>query len=199
MIFLTALENNLLFLQNYEVAYRWLLRQNIKQDNQDQKHKGRKFNFSIERDRSLEHIYPKSKIGHKNEEGKCLNWEDKELDEKHLSDIKLWREDMVWTNPVTKQEHHGTEHCIGNLVLLYKRDNSKFNDADFRQKNEYFFTDLDDEAFESRHLIHTTMIFSDVRWEDWNREQVARRKAEEIEEFKKEYPEINDTNNEYVN
>ena len=199
MAFLTALENNLLFLQNYEVAYRWLLRQNIKQDNQDQKHKGRKFNFSIERDRSLEHIYPKSKIGHKNEEGKCLNWEDKELDEKHLSDIKLWREDMVWTDPVTKQEHHGTEHCIGNLVLLYKRDNSKFNDADFRQKNEYFFTDLDDDAFESRHLIHTTMIFSDVRWEDWNHEQIARRKEEEIEEFKKEYPELNDMNNEYVN
>lgn len=164
--FLTALESNLLFLQNYEVAYRWLIRQNIRQDNQinskDQKCKGRKFNFNIERDRSLEHIYPKSKIGHKSDDGEALGWKDEKLDSKHLSDIKLWREDMAWTCPEDNHVYHGSEHCIGNLVLLYKRDNSKFNDADFRQKNYYFFRDLDDEAFESRHLIHTTMIFSDV-------------------------------------
>ncbi len=189
--FLSALENNLLFMQNYEIAYRWLLRQNIKQDNQDQKRKGRKFNFNIERDRSLEHIYPKSKIGHKNDQGIALNWNDEKLDKKHLSEIKLWREDIEWLHPKDKHLYHGTEHCIGNLVLLYKRDNSKFNDADFSQKNQYFFTDLDDEAFESRHLIHTTMVFSDVRWENWNKEQIPRKKYEEIEEFKKEYPELN--------
>ena len=127
--FLTALESNLLFLQNYEVAYRWLIRQNIRQDNQinskDQKCKGRK------------HIYPKSKIGHKSDEGESLGWNDEILDSKHLSDIKLWREDMTWTCPEDSHVYHGSEHCIGNLVLLYKRDNSKFNDADFRQKNYY--------------------------------------------------------------
>ena len=201
-IFLNALESNLLFLENYEVAYRWLLRQNIKQDNQDQKRKGRKFNFNIERDRSLEHIYPKSKIGHRNDENKALGWDDKELDEKHLSEIMLWREDMEWVCPDDKHVYHGSEHCIGNLVLLYKRDNSKFNDADFRQKNHYFFRDMDDDAFESRHLIHTTMIFSDVSWEDentgsaWNKEQVPHRKYEEIKCFKEEYPELNDLSNE---
>lgn len=201
-VFLTELEGNLLFLQNYEVAYRWLLRQNIKQDNQDQKRRGRKFNFNIERDRSLEHIYPKSKIGHRNEDGVALGWDDKALDATHLAEIKLWREDMKWTNPQNNHVYHGSEHCIGNLVLLYRRDNSKFNDADFRQKNHYFFCDLDDDAFESRHLIHTTMVFSNVCWEDqstnspWNKEQVSRRKHDEIEDFKKDYPELNDLNNE---
>ncbi len=200
--FLTALESDLLFVQDYEVAYRWLLRQNIKQDNQLQKQKGRKFNFNIERDRSLEHIYPKSKIGHRNDEGKALGWNDKELDKKHLDDIKLWREEMEWTCPYDKHVYHGFEHSIGNLVLLYRRDNSKFNDADFRQKNNYFFRDLDDDAFESRHLIHTTMIFSDVSWEDectgsaWNKEQVPRRKYEELKCFNEEYPELNEKNNE---
>lgn len=206
--FLTALESNLLFIQNYEVAYKWLLRQNIKQDNQikqdnkDQKCKGRKFNFNIEPARSLEHIYPKSKIGHKSDDGESLGWNDEKLDSKHLSEIKLWREDMTWTCPEDNHVYHGSEHCIGNLVLLYKRDNSKFNDADFKQKNHYFFRDLDDEAFESRHLIHTTMIFSDVSWEDkntgsaWNKEQVPHRKYEELKCFYEEYPELNVINNE---
>lgn len=200
--FLIALEGDLLFLQNYEVAYRWLLRQNIKQDNQVQKRKGRKFNFNIERDRSLEHIYPKSKIGHRNEDGIALGSDDKVLDATHLAGIKLWREDMKWTCPQDNHIYHGSEHCIGNLVLLYRRDNSKFNNADFRQKNQYFFCDLDDDAFESRHLIHTTMVFSNVCWEDqstnspWNKEQVSHRKYDEIEDFKKDYPELNDLNNE---
>lgn len=194
--FLNALESNTLFLQNYEVAYRWLIRENIKQDNQDKKHKGRKFNFNIERERSLEHIYPKSKVGHKNDQKINLGWDDKELDAKHLAEIKLWREEMVWKCPKDNHVYHGSEHCIGNLVLLYKRDNSKFNDFDFEQKNHFFFQDMSDEGFESRHLIHTTMIFSDVRWEGWNKEQIPRKKYEEIEEFKKEYPELNVLNNE---
>ena len=193
MDFLSSLGSKLLFKENYEVAYRWLVMQNIKQDNV---HDGRKFNFEIERDRSLEHIYPKSKIGHKNDEGKSLDWDDKELDERHLKAIKLWREDMEWECHKDKHVYHGTEHCIGNLVLLYKRDNSKFNDADFGQKNRLFFTEMDDMAFRSRHLIHTTMIFSDIRWEDWSKEQVPRRKYEEIEEFKKEFPELNNSGNE---
>lgn len=191
--FLSILESNNLFNENYEEAYRWLIRQNIKEDN---RFDGRRFIFEIERARSLEHIYPKSKIGHKNDEGKNLDYKDVELDAKHLNEIKLWREDMKWECPDDHHVYYGTEHCIGNLVLLYKRDNSKFNDADYRQKNQLFFTEMDDLAFKSRHLIHTTMVFSDIRWENWNKEQIPRRKHEEIEEFKKEYPELNDSSNE---
>lgn len=191
--FRSKLESNSLFRDNYEVAYRWLLRQNIKEDNRFQTKGGRRFDFSIERDRSLEHIYPKSKIGHKGNNNMELDWEDRELDEKHREQIKLWREDMKWTN--NNHVYDGSEHCIGNLVLLYKRDNSKFNDADFEKKNEYFFTDFDDDGLKSRHLIHSTMIFSNTKWNNWNPEQIPRRKQEEIECFLKEYPEPNNYDN----
>ena len=187
--FLEELQSNLLFKCHYETAYRWLIRQNIKQDNL---HDGRKFNFDIERDRSLEHVYPKSKIGHKSEDGVILDWDDKPLDSSKTREIKLWRENMTWECEEDSQKYCGSEHCIGNLVLLYKRDNSKFSDVDFEQKNSYFFTDQDDDAFKSRHLIHSTMVFSDVMWNGWNNEQICRRKQKEISEFKKEYLEINE-------
>lgn len=192
--FLNTLSSNNLFIENYEVAFRWLLSQNIKQDN---KHEGRRFDFNIERNRSIEHIYPKSKIGHLSDSGKKLDYNGEELDEKHLEKIQLWREEMRWVCPEDKVEHSGSEHCIGNLVLLYKRDNSMFNDADFQEKNLLFFTVNDnDDAFKSRHLIHTTMVFSDVRWNDWNKEQIPRQKFEAIKEFKNEYPELNTLSNE---
>ena len=187
--FLNELSDDLLFRNFYETAYRWLIRQNIRQDNL---HNSRKFNFEIERDRSLEHVYPKSKIGHRSEEGIALDWGDNRLDTQKEKEIKLWREEMKWKSE--GQEYSGSEHCIGNLLLLYRRDNSKFNDADFDTKNKYFFTDQDDDAFKSRHLIHTTMVFSDTKWKDgdssWNKEQIPMRKKKEIEEFKKEYPEL---------
>lgn len=192
--FLNVLSSDLLFKENYECAYRWLLRQNIIEDN---KYDNRKFDFTIEECRSLEHIYPKSKIGHRNDQDIPLDWDDKPLDSTHLSQIKLWREDMKWTAP-NGQCIGGTEHCIGNLVLLYKRDNSQFNDADFKRKNELFFTEQDNNAFRSRHLIHTTSVFSNVQWyiydEDgksscWNKEQIARQKYAELQRFQNEYPE----------
>lgn len=189
--FHSELKSNMLFIHYYETAYRWLLRQNIKQDNL---YKDRKFDFNIESNRSLEHVYPKSKIGHKNDQGIALGWNGEPI--KDECSIALWREEMEWTCKEDHHIYHGSEHCIGNLVLLYKRDNSKFNDADFRKKNQYFFTDQDDESFKSRHLIHTTMVFSDVNWEDktsdkpWNKEQVPMRKYAEIKEFENEYPEI---------
>lgn len=189
--FKDELNSNMLFVHHYETAFRWLLRQNIKEDN---KYSGRKFNFEIERDRSLEHVYPKSKVGHKSKEEVYLDYKDNPIEPKNLGNIRLWREDMKWLCKEENHEYHGSEHCIGNLVLLYKRDNSKFNDADFRKKNEYFFTDQDDDAFKSRHLIHTTMVFSDIHWEEspgnpWSKEQVPRRKYIETREFENEYPE----------
>lgn len=194
--FYGELKSNMLFMHHYETAYRWLLHQNIKQDNF---YNDRKFDFNIECNRSLEHVYPKSKIGHKNDQNIALGWNDEPI--KDECSIALWREEMEWTCKEDNHVYHGSEHCIGNLVLLYKRDNSKFNDADFRKKNQYFFTDQDDESFKSRHLIHTTMVFSDVNWEDktsdkpWNKEQIPMRKYAEIKEFENEYPEIyNQTN-----
>ena len=110
--FLNELSDDLLFRNFYETAYRWLIRQNIRQDNL---HNGRKFNFEIERDRSLEHVYPKSKIGHRSEEGIALDWGDNRLDTQKEKEIKLWREEMKWKSE--GQEYSGSEHCLSLIHI----------------------------------------------------------------------------------
>lgn len=56
----------------------------------------------------------------------------------------------------------GSIHCIGNLVLLYANDNSKFNDKDFLdKKNTYFDTS---EELMSRNLLHTISVFAKSEW-----------------------------------
>lgn len=111
-----------------EYAFRFLLLLNLLEDNKLQ----RKFDFSIWNNRSLEHIYPKSKAC-------CLNFENPN----YLS---------------------GSIHCIGNLVLLYGRDNSTFGAKDFlEKKNTYFNTS---ESFRSRNLLHTLSVFSKTDWKE---------------------------------
>jgi hypothetical protein len=192
----SQLESNLLYKDSYDTAFRWLLHQNIMEDN---RFSGRKFDFRIDKEKSLEHIYPKSKIGHKNENDIPLDYDGNPLDKTHLETIKLWREQIRWVDAFGIS-HDGSEHCIGNLVLLYKRDNSKFGDADYNTKNERFFSDMDDEGFKSRHLIHTTMIFSQGAWREngcWNPEQIAHRKYDELDKFDKYYhPEIAENSHE---
>ena len=90
----------------------------------------RKFDFSIWNNRSLEHIFPKSKANE-------LNFENPEFQE-------------------------GSIHCIGNLVLLYGRDNSSFGAKEFlEKKNTYFNTSSE---FNSRNLLHTISVFSKYNW-----------------------------------
>ena len=65
-----TLESNDLYNENSEEAFRFLLRLNIDEDNKQEDGAGRKFDFSIwdrndAKGRSLEHIYPKSKVLHK--------------------------------------------------------------------------------------------------------------------------------------
>ena len=84
--FLSKLEDDDLYNSAYETGARWLLRCNILEDcsqNQQKKLKGRNFNFDIWNNRSLEHIYTKSKVGHKDENGIECDYENKPLtDEK---------------------------------------------------------------------------------------------------------------------
>lgn len=74
------LDSNDLFNENPEAAFRLLLRLNIDEDNLQEDGQGRKFDFSIwdrkdSRGRSLEHIYPKSKVLHEEEvDGKIVNY-----------------------------------------------------------------------------------------------------------------------------
>ena len=177
--FRSKLDDDLLYRTGYEVAARWLLRLNIAEDSSQESGDGRKFDFEIWRERSLEHIYAKSKVAHI-QDGVNLSWDDKVLED--TSHIELWRHDIKYIKDDV--EHTASEHSIGNLVLLYKDDNSRFNADGFQDKKDIFFRNVGDSLFKSRHLIHTISIFANSHWTG---EDIAKHKKEELETFDKQY------------
>ena len=164
--------------ESKEVAFKLLLRLNIDEDNRQNKGCGRKFDFTIWDDgvRSLEHIYPKSKIVHQDIDGKWLDGNNNPV----ATDNSLKRDDIGEIDNTFEPLSKGffeesptlkaTEHCIGNLVLLYSDDNSTFNANDFDKKKDIFLVGYDDketkrkEFFKSRHLIHTVCHFAESKW-----------------------------------
>ena len=52
---------------------------------------------------------------------------------------------------------------MGNLVLLYGRDNSAFGARSYEEKKTAFF-DVSSDAFRSRHLLHTVSKFAATAW-----------------------------------
>ena len=83
-----------------------------------------------------------------------------------------------------------SEHSIGNLVLLYKDDNSLFNDSSFEEKKSMFFLipNGNDEKrkmiFKSRHLLHTIYKFAQSEWKG---EQIAQNKYQTLKEYREYY------------
>lgn len=184
--FLVRLSDDQLYRVNYETGARWLLRSNILEDCAQNKHKGRKFNFDIWSNRSLEHIYPKSKVGHI-QYGRECNWNDKPLTDEESKGISLWREKICFDDNVTGQHYTASEHSIGNLVLLYKSDNSEFSNASFEEKKNIYFKISDDSGFQSRHLLHTVSVFANSKWDG---AEIAKHKFEEISRFNNDYKEV---------
>lgn len=140
----------------YDQAIYYFLRRNIEEDCKQNGSKGRKFDFSILRNRSIEHIYPKSLVIH--EDNSIV----KNGSEKIISDIT---ERMIWRKnigdfTIGDQTKAVTEHSLGNMVLLYGRDNSVFGDKDFDEKKEVFFNPMDTQYFRSRNLLHSVFIFA---------------------------------------
>lgn len=176
---LNAVNDNYIYFNNPEIAYRLLLRFNIDQDNLQR----RFFNFEIWNNRSLEHIQPKSKVGHITEEGTLLDGNDKPHES---NDFDMMREEIkiIKGNEVVKT----TEHSIGNLVLLYKDENSHFKDWDFARKKLEFFSPLKKELLKSRHLLHTIFVFAEK--EKWDGPSIAQNKINVITQFKKDYKKI---------
>lgn len=154
-------------------AFKQLLRLNVEEDNNLNSKKGRKFIFSAWNEKSLEHIHPKSKV-HKIIEGKlvrCLdNMPNDKIEEGYLS-----RESML--------KKGITEHSIGNLVLLYKDNNSQFSDKSFEEKKAIYFG-LGDEGFKSRSLIHSILVFSKGKWDE---ETININQQEFINRIEKDY------------
>ncbi len=144
-----------------DLAFKQLLRRNIDEDNK----LGRKFNFAVYDARSLEHIYPKSKFFSKSKD----SLSDDEIKKKE-EDGYLNRDDF---------SSGCSEHCIGNLVLLVKNDNSKFSDSSFEEKKEIYFGKTS-EALESRNLLHSMLVFSSSKW---GKEEIEENKKNVIKEF----------------
>lgn len=140
-------------------AFNLLLRLNIDEDIK----LGRKFNFDVWNKRSLEHIFSKSKVWHLNENGHVLDGNDREL---HTNEHKI-RKDPTFMPRERIVNLDGTqlsEHCIGNLVLLYGENNARFGNANFENKKMMFLAPGDMSVFESRNLLHSVCIFAGNTW-----------------------------------
>lgn len=171
---------------NKEIAFVFLLRLNVDQDNSQK----RFFNFKIweKGNRSLEHIMPKSNVGHKNpENGKWLDGNDKEHDS---DDFYIKRDDIRFTDK-DGNIVNTSEHGIGNLVLLYKNENSQFNNSDFIRKKELFFNPQKNDLVKSRHLLHTICVFAEK--ENWDGPSIAKNKIDTINKFESDYYELKKT------
>ena len=190
-----------------ESAFHLLLRLNIDEDNRQNKGLGRRFDFSIWDDgvRSLEHIYPKSCVHHLDEDtGKLLNGNNDPVyinDDSVNAGNRILKRDEI--NPIVDefplidagdQERPkliATEHCIGNLVLLYRDDNSSFNASDFHRKKEIFLVGEEKkghkELFKSRHLLHTIYHFAES---EWGAKEISKYFRLALQEFCKVYNNI---------
>ena len=191
------LSNNELYNENAEEAFRLLLRLNIDEDNLQDEGNGRKFDFSIwdrndSRGRSLEHIYPKSKVIHK----EIIDGVKTILNGKGdvLTQLPSKSEGYIARVSCKSYLDSGvritaSEHSIGNLVLLYKDDNSAFNASSFEEKKNMFFKHPDESKeskaiFKSRHLLHTIYKFSSSSWAG---KEIAENKYQTLEDFRKYY------------
>ena len=183
--FRESIQDNNLYNTGYEKLSRWLLCRNIAEDNsQGEGRNGRKFDFDIWRNRSLEHIFPKSRVWHMSN-GTPVGYDDRPIQGESIQELesdcgKVRREDMQIKDEKTGEIIQASEHSLGNLVLLYRRDNSEFNDADFARKKEIFFGTDDEAFFKSRHLIHTIKIFARSTWTPTD---IAQNKRDEIKYF----------------
>lgn len=140
-------------------AYNLLLRLNIDEDIK----LGRRFDFSIWTNRSLEHIYSKSKVWHIDEHGHIRDGNGGELrvprsklegDSSYLCRDKIANYDGM---PLS-------EHCIGNLVLLYGDNNAVFGNSGFESKKMQFLTPGGVGVFQSRNLLHSVCVFALGEW-----------------------------------
>lgn len=180
-----------------EEAFRLLLRLNIDEDNKQEDGKGRKFDFSIwdrndSRGRSLEHIFPKSKVFHignnNNGQREIINGNGDNLPSAILNDKKNYIARCSCKGFIDGERVSASEHSIGNLVLLYKDDNSSFNDSSFSEKKKLFFKAPDSkrgkEIFKSRHLLHTIYKFASS---EWTGKEIAENKYQTLMDFKNYY------------
>lgn len=173
---LDELKDDFVYEKSYDIAIKQLLWLNVQEDNKLFPDKGRKFNFEIYGNKSLEHIHPKSKVymsGNQEEDYLYFYGNNENIEKK--------KEDIQWIDR-KEFDGNGTEHCIGNLVLLDKNENSEFNDKSFNEKKAIYF-DVS-KGFTSRNLLHTISVFSES---EWGVKQIQNNKQKFIKNFEKTY------------
>lgn len=162
------------------LAFKQLLRLNVEEDNKF----NRKFDFNIWGSKSLEHIHPKSKVYHKVEftqEDGIVKQLFKNGNGEDLGEVEPTGTE--WLNRDVMDENC-SEHCIGNLVLLYGSNNSTFGAKSFAQKKDTYFNIDPKTPFESRHLLHTISVFSKTKWDN---DEIRDERKKFILRFKKDY------------
>jgi len=153
-----------------EVAFRQLLLLNIEYDSQ----LGRMFNFSAYENRSIEHIFPKSRVFYE-VNGKKYSCEDK-------SPVNI---DSNWINEEDLKKKNCSQHGIGNFALLYTYNNSKLGNKSFSEKKKILFGTKDsDDVFQSRELLHTISLFS---YEKWGLDEIVANKNNVIYKLERFY------------
>ena len=168
-----SLCSNNIYNEDNSYAFMQLLRRNIEEDSK----LGRKFNFNIWSEKSLEHIYPKSKfykIETVDEGNRYIRGDGVEIEEK----------DTEGLIDEANFEGNGNEHSIGNLVLLYKNENSGFGAKSFDDKKSIYFNVDAEKPFRSRHLLHTISVFAK---KEWGINEIIENKNKFINEIKEYY------------
>lgn len=164
--FIKSLLGQFVYGSNDENAFRYLSYRNILESNKLKE----RFNVSIFlNNRSLEHIHPKSKVYHLDEITGKLTKGDDSIVEPVVYEIPNPMPSGTIKRTDICSMAHGiilSEHSIGNLVLLYGRDNSEFGAKDFDEKKEIFFKVTDQKKiFISRTLQHTLSKFAKAKWD----------------------------------
>lgn len=193
------LVNNSIYGRNNELAYMYLLIRNVEADK-------RKFNFAIlDGNRSLEHIYPKSRIVHE-QDGQWINYSSepvpclegmeykqelgwmKDGEQIENDEIKTYitRESIQKASSEMadlKDIAEITEDSIGNLLLLYKNNNSKHGDKlpEIKRRDDFF--DTSNPLFESRNLLHSLMSFG--RYPHFGAKEIAKNQKEVRDDIEK--------------
>lgn len=172
-------------------AFNLLLRLNIDEDNLQERY----FNFDAWANKSLEHIMAKSTVYHF-DNGVCYLGNGSPYDGL-ITDKMTNRADMgTIPDPADPQGEPlpVTEHCIGNLVLLYDEENTKFGVKDFEEKKNIFLTgrympEKGDKyaEFKSRHLLHSIYKFASS---DWGPSEIAANFAQTLSELRTTYKDL---------
>lgn len=172
------LVNNPVYGVNNDLAYKYLLIRNVEANIRG------KFDFAIlDGNRSLEHVYPKSKVVHV-QEGQWMDYNNKLVP--CLEGLE-YEQERGWTKDGNQTENQEevreyitresiqkaasgiealkevaqdlTENSIGNLLLFYKNNNSEHGNKSPEVKRRDDFFNPSKPLFESRNLLHSLMVF----------------------------------------